>query len=122
MRYLDILINATRHSTHSPLFPRIEVGRVDHGAVPEPDADPAPIRRESPVVYRSIRFYGPSLHFPLAEAAEYLRRLELETGKPPHVLCVHDEFSAEDEGSDLAWGVTLVVSEPPADLTPDGDA
>lgn len=91
---------------------------MDHGAVPGPDADPAPIRRESQVVYRSIRFYGASLHLPLAEAAEYLRQLELAAGKPPHVLCVHDEFSAEDEGSDLAWGVTLVVSEPPADPDP----
>ena len=61
--------------------------------------------------YRSIHFYGVALHEPLAEASAYLRRIESETGRPPHVLCVHDEFSEEDDGTDLAWRFTLVISE-----------
>jgi hypothetical protein len=67
------------------------------------------------VVYRSVHFYGAVLYRPLAAAAEYLQKLESDAGRPPHVLCLHDEFSWEDEGTDLAWRVTLVLSEPPAD-------
>lgn len=67
------------------------------------------------VPYRSVHFYGTRLCVPLAEASRYLERLERLTGKPPHILCLHDEFSWEDEGTDLAWRLTLVLSEPPPD-------
>jgi hypothetical protein len=66
------------------------------------------------VVYRSIRFYGARLSGPLAEAARYVEELERLPGPPPHVFCVYQEFSGEDEGSAIAWQVTVVFSsEPP---------
>jgi hypothetical protein len=68
------------------------------------------------MVYRSAHFYGPRLSSPLAEAAQYLKELEELTEHPPHILCLHEEFSWEDEGSDLAWRVTLVFSEPITDV------
>lgn len=63
-------------------------------------------------VYRSIHFHGARLADPLAEAAHYLILIEKQEEKPPHVLCVHQQFSLEDEGSDLAWQVTLILGEP----------
>ncbi len=49
---------------------------------------------------------------PLGEAAQYLLELELILGRAPHVLCLYHDFSGEDEGSDLAWRLTLVLSVP----------
>lgn len=63
--------------------------------------------------YRSVHFYGAALHEPLTQAAAYLQRVEAETGRAPHVLCLHDEFSEEDGGTDLAWRLTLVLGELP---------
>lgn len=62
-------------------------------------------------VYRSIHFHGARLADPLAEAAHYLMLIEKRDEKPPHVLCVHQQFSLEDDGSDLAWQVTLILGE-----------
>jgi hypothetical protein len=63
-------------------------------------------------LYRAIHFYGPQLRVPLADAARYLREeVERAGGRPPRVLCLRDEHSWEDEGSDLAWQVTLVLGE-----------
>jgi len=67
------------------------------------------------VTYRSVHFYGVRLADPLAEAAQYLRRVEETTSRPPYVLCLHQQFSWEDDGSNLAWQVTLVLSIPFAD-------
>ncbi|MFL6073185.1 MAG: hypothetical protein ACJ73S_07270 [Mycobacteriales bacterium] len=67
------------------------------------------------VRYRPVCFYGSALSAPLAAAADYLRCWEDTHGHAPHVLCVHDEFSAEDAGSDLAWKVTLVLGDPDDD-------
>lgn len=61
--------------------------------------------------YRSVHFHGARLADPLAEAAHYLRQMEELADRPPHVLCVHEQFSWEDDGSDLAWQVTLVLGE-----------
>lgn len=61
---------------------------------------------------RSVDFYGPKLSDPLEEAARYLRKLEELPDKTPRILCMHEEFSWEDDGSDLAWHVTLVFSDP----------
>ena len=61
---------------------------------------------------RSVNFYGPTLSNPLEDAVRYLRKLEEMPDKAPRILCIHEEFSSEDEGSDLAWCVTLVFSEP----------
>jgi hypothetical protein len=63
------------------------------------------------VAYMTVHFYGSKLYEPLAEAAEYLWRAERANGRTPHVLCVHDEFSAEDGDTDLAWRVSLVISD-----------
>ena len=60
---------------------------------------------------KSVAFYGPKLSNPLEEAARYLRRLEELPDRTPRILCMHEEFSWEDDGSDLAWCVTLVFSD-----------
>jgi hypothetical protein len=83
------------------------------------ESDPNPIPallpdgsgRLSHLSYRSVRFYGQRLADALAETVQYLEYIEKVIGGPPHTLCVHDEFSWEDAGSDLAWQVTLVFSE-----------
>lgn len=62
-------------------------------------------------IYRSIHFHGARLADPLAEAAHYLRLIEKQAERPPHVLCVHQQFSLEDDGSDLAWQVTLILGD-----------
>jgi hypothetical protein len=80
--------------------------------IPIPGLQPAGLGHIDRVTYQSVHFYGEKLAEPLMAAAEYLRELELLIGKPPYVLCVHDEFSSEDGGSDLAWRVTLVLAEP----------
>jgi hypothetical protein len=61
--------------------------------------------------YGAVHFYGPQLHVPLRAAADYLQALEAKRGMPPHVVCAHDEFSAQDACGDLAWKVTLVLNE-----------
>ena len=58
-----------------------------------------------------MRFYGEKLHIALSAAARYLEALEREQGCDPHVVCLHDEYSWEDAGTQFAWQVTLVVSE-----------
>jgi hypothetical protein len=68
------------------------------------------------VRYRSIHFHGERLCVPLGEAARYLGELEWILGRAPHVLCLHHDFSGEDEGSDFAWRVTLVLSVPEIDV------
>jgi hypothetical protein len=69
------------------------------------------------ITYRSVHFFGENLSNPLGEAARYVRQLEQIRERSPHILCVHPEFSAEDEGSDLAWRVTVIFSELPTDLS-----
>jgi hypothetical protein len=64
-------------------------------------------------LYRAIHFYGPQLRVPLADAARYLHDEAERAGEPPRVLCLRDEHSWEDEGSDLAWQVTLILGERP---------
>jgi hypothetical protein len=85
-----------------------EVVERDRTATPVPHGS----GRLDRMVYRPVHFYGAKLCSPLAAAAQYLQHLEQLTGRSPHVLCVYDAFSSEDEGSDLAWQVTLVLSEP----------
>jgi hypothetical protein len=74
---------------------------------PRPDGS----GRLSHLTYRSARFYGQRLADALAETVEYLEKIEKLIGAPPHTLCVHEEFSWEDAGSDLAWQVTLVFTD-----------
>jgi hypothetical protein len=63
------------------------------------------------VTYRSVHFHGVRAADVLAEAAEYLREVEQRTHRPPFTLCVHVQFSWEDDGSDLAWQATIVLSD-----------
>jgi hypothetical protein len=63
------------------------------------------------VVYRSVHFHGIRAADALANAAQYLREFEARTHWSPHTLCIHVQFSYEDNGSDLAWQVTIVFSE-----------
>jgi len=64
------------------------------------------------VDFRSVLFYGPRLADALAETVQYLETLEEVSGTPPHTVFMHEEFSWEDAGSDLAWQVTLIFGEP----------
>lgn len=66
--------------------------------------------------YRSVHFYGRQLTGPLEQAAHYIKQLEEMTNGQPNILCIHEEFSWEDEGSDVAWRVSLVFGEPAGDL------
>lgn len=59
----------------------------------------------------AIRFYGRELYIALTNAAEYLREWELTRGQSPSVVALHDEFSWEDSGHDIAWQLTLVLRE-----------
>jgi hypothetical protein len=81
---------------------------LDFSAVPPPPGS----GRLGHITYRSVLFYGPRLADALAETVEYLELLEKINGSPPHTVFVHEEFSWEDAGSDLAWQVTLVFGEP----------
>jgi len=71
-------------------------------------AEPAYIDR---VNYRAVHFYGAQLHIAMRAAADYLQTLEAKWGVPPHVVCTHDEFSAQDAYGDLAWKLTVVINE-----------
>ena len=84
---------------------------AEDGPSPIPVLQPDGSGRLSHLSYRSVRFYGQRLADALAETVEYLESIEKLIGGPPHTLCVHEEFSWEDAGSDLAWQVTLVFSE-----------
>lgn len=85
----------------------IHVGESLSTPLPNPRG-PAYVDRAS--AYRAVHFYGPQLHVPLRDAADYLQALEQAWGDPPHVLCSQAEFSAEDTRGDLAWKVTLVIN------------
>lgn len=59
----------------------------------------------------AILFYGNELHIALSAAAKYLHGWELEHGYSPSVVALHDEFSWEDAGRDIAWQLTLILRE-----------
>lgn len=63
------------------------------------------------LTYRSVHFHGTRAADALADAAQYLREVEARTHWPPHTPCIHAQFSYEDDGSHLAWQVTIVFSE-----------
>jgi hypothetical protein len=59
----------------------------------------------------AIQFYGQELHIALSAAAEYLHSWEVEHGYSPPVVALHDEFSWEDAGRDIAWQLTLILRD-----------
>jgi hypothetical protein len=61
--------------------------------------------------YQAIHFYSAELHQALKAAANYLEQLEADTGHPPNVLCLQDEYSVADHDTELAWKLTLVLGE-----------
>jgi hypothetical protein len=61
--------------------------------------------------YRSAHFFGHTLELALRRACDYLAELTTAFGSPPHVLCMREELSWEDSGTDLEWQVTMVFSE-----------
>jgi len=78
---------------------------VAHGSVNRSDT-PTPAAS-----CEAVRFYGRELHVALTLAAEYLRDWESVQGYPPAVVALHDEFSWEDSGGDIAWQLTLVLRD-----------
>jgi hypothetical protein len=66
-------------------------------------------RLHPPAACEAVRFYGRELHIALAAAAEYLHGWELSQGYSPAVVALHDEFSWEDAGRDIAWQLTVVL-------------
>ncbi|MBO0819626.1 MAG: hypothetical protein J2P26_02115 [Nocardiopsaceae bacterium] len=73
---------------------------------------PVPRGYADRISYRTVHFLGASLHEALLAASTYLRHLEETLGYSPHILCVHDEFSSADAGTDLTWQFTVVLGEP----------
>ena len=61
--------------------------------------------------YWTVHFHGARLHEALGAASEFLKSLEEKLGRPPHVLCVHDEISSVDEGSDVFWQFSIILGE-----------
>lgn len=61
--------------------------------------------------YRAIHFFGESLPIAFREAASYLEHLEGLYGSQPYVASAHGTFSEDNAESDLAWKVTLILSE-----------
>jgi hypothetical protein len=80
----------------------LEVLRLEHSPV-------ALAQQHSAAACEAIQFYGNELHIALTAAAEYLHSWELEHGYSPPVVALHDEFSWEDAGRDIAWQLTLVL-------------
>jgi hypothetical protein len=64
------------------------------------------------LIYRSVHFHGSCLHEPLGEAVNYLRDIERANGEPPFVVGLQHQYSREDDKSQLAWQVTLVIGFP----------
>jgi hypothetical protein len=62
--------------------------------------------------YRAVHFHGPRLADPLAKAADFLIQLEKRLNHEPHALSVSAQYSWEDEATDLAWRVTIILGQP----------
>lgn len=88
------------------LHQSIHAGESLSTPLPNPQ-EPAYVDRTA--AYRAVHFFGSQLHVPMRDAADYLQALERAWGAPPHVLCSHAEFSAQDARGDLAWKVTVVI-------------
>ncbi|MDQ2838427.1 MAG: hypothetical protein M3Y42_09435 [Actinomycetota bacterium] len=73
--------------------------------------DPDSVDAVAAAPCEAVRFYGRELHIALTSAAEYLREWQQLRGQSPSVVALHDEFSWEDSGHDIAWQLTLVLRE-----------
>lgn len=62
--------------------------------------------------YRAVHFHGPRLADSLAKAADFLIQMEKRLAREPYALCVNAQYSWEDETTDIAWRVTLVLGQP----------
>lgn len=90
-------------------YPQRREATLKIGSMPEP-IRPAHLDR---TLYRSVHFFGRTLDVALQSAAEYIQHVSKTTGQHPHVLCMHEEFSIEDEENGLAWRLTLVLGDVP---------
>jgi hypothetical protein len=82
----------------------LEVLRLEDSPVTLP-------RPHLPAACEAIHFYGNELHIALSAAAEYLHSWELKHGYSPPVVALHEEFSWEDAGRDIAWQLTLILRD-----------
>lgn len=76
--------------------------------------DGSPVTRPQPnlpAACESIQFYGNELHVALSAAAEYLQDWQVTHGYSPSVVALHDEFSWEDAGRDIAWQLTVILRD-----------
>lgn len=62
--------------------------------------------------YRAVHFHGLRLADSLAKAADFLIQLEKRLNHEPHALSVSAQYSWEDEATDLAWRVTIILGQP----------
>ena len=62
--------------------------------------------------YRAVHFHGSRLADSLTKAADFLVKTEKRLCREPHALCVNAQYSWEDETTDLAWRVTVVLGVP----------
>src|SRR5436305_15282944 len=71
--------------------------------------------------YLAVHFHGPKLSDSLTKSANFLAQLEECMSREPHALCMSAQYSWEDEATDLAWRVTVVLGKPVLeDETPAG--
>jgi hypothetical protein len=61
--------------------------------------------------YRAVHFHGARLADSMSKAADFLFQLGKHLSRDPHPLCLSAQYSWEDEATDLAWRVTLVLSQ-----------
>lgn len=62
--------------------------------------------------YRVVHFHGPRLSDSLAKAAYFLSELEELLHREPQTLAMSSQYSWEDEATEFAWRVTLILAQP----------
>jgi hypothetical protein len=62
--------------------------------------------------YRAVHFHGSRLADSLVRAADFLFQLEKGLSREPYALSVSAQYSWEDEATDLAWRVTVILGQP----------
>jgi len=63
------------------------------------------------LTYRAVHFHGQRLADSLAKASSFLLQLEKQLQREPYPLCISVQYSAEDDWSEMAWQVTVVLGE-----------
>jgi hypothetical protein len=63
------------------------------------------------ITYRAIHFHGARLADSLSRASDFLLQLEKQLQREPYPLCISVQYSAEDDWTETAWQVTVVLGE-----------